>query len=195
MTNSPVDWSHELTEQLEWHWEHHMRPRLETLTDQEYLWEPVAGAWNLRPRAEANTPMAAGAGDVVADYAYPEPQPAPVTTIAWRMAHVSIGVFGSRAANHFGDGGVDYPTTDWPLTADAGRELLDHHYRAWIAGVRSLDENGLQQPCGPAEGPFQDYSMAALVLHINREAIHHAAEICLLRDLYRTRHDWKDEAP
>ena len=27
--------------------------------------------------------------------------------------------------------------------------------------------------------------MAALVLHISREAIHHAAEIKLLRDLYR----------
>jgi hypothetical protein len=28
--------------------------------------------------------------------------------------------------------------------------------------------------------------MAALVLHINREAIHHAAEILVLRDLYRS---------
>jgi hypothetical protein len=27
--------------------------------------------------------------------------------------------------------------------------------------------------------------MVTLVLHINREAIHHGAEICLLRDLYR----------
>jgi len=27
--------------------------------------------------------------------------------------------------------------------------------------------------------------MAALVLHINRETIHHGAEILLLRDLYR----------
>jgi hypothetical protein len=29
--------------------------------------------------------------------------------------------------------------------------------------------------------------MAALVLHIHREAIHHGAEIALLRDLYRAR--------
>jgi hypothetical protein len=27
--------------------------------------------------------------------------------------------------------------------------------------------------------------MAALALHLNREAIHHGGEICLLRDLYR----------
>jgi hypothetical protein len=30
--------------------------------------------------------------------------------------------------------------------------------------------------------------MAALILHINREALHHGAEISLLRDLYR----WRD---
>jgi hypothetical protein len=30
--------------------------------------------------------------------------------------------------------------------------------------------------------------MAALIAHIHREALHHGAEIALLRDLYR----WKD---
>jgi len=30
--------------------------------------------------------------------------------------------------------------------------------------------------------------MATLVMHINRELIHHGAEVCLLRDLYR-QHD------
>ena len=55
--------------------------------------------------------MAAGAGDVVADFEYPEPQPPPFTTIAWRMGHISIGVLGMRAANHFGEPGtVEYPT-------------------------------------------------------------------------------------
>lgn len=29
--------------------------------------------------------------------------------------------------------------------------------------------------------------MAALVLHINRETLHHSAEIALLRDLYANR--------
>jgi hypothetical protein len=29
--------------------------------------------------------------------------------------------------------------------------------------------------------------MAALVLHVNREVLHHGAEIALLRDLYRWR--------
>jgi hypothetical protein len=179
-----LDWSRELLDQLEWHWQNHLRPRLDGLTDEEYLWEPVPHCWSLRPRSEATTSMAAGAGEVVADFAYPEPVPAPFTTIAWRMAHVAIGVLGMRAANHFGEGGVDYQTTEWSLTAVDGLALLDHHYDAWITGVRGLDESGLARPCGPAEGPFSEYPMATLVLHISRETIHHGAEITLLRDLY-----------
>ena len=50
-----------------------------------------------------------------------------------------------------------------------------------------LDAAGLARPCGPAEGPYAEFPLAALVLHINRETIHHGAEISLLRDLYRAR--------
>ncbi len=50
--------------------------------------------------------------------------------------------------------------------------------------MRGLGAAGLAEPCGPAEGPFAEFSMAALVLHIHREVIHHGAEISLLRDLY-----------
>ncbi len=179
-----IDWTHELVEQLDWHWQI-LRRRWESLTDEEYLWEPVDGCWSLRPRADAVTPMAAGAGDVVADFQDPEPQPAPVTTIAWRMGHIAIGVFGTRAADHFGDGDVGYLSTEWSLTARGGLDLLDRHYDAWMGGVRKLDTAGLERPCGPAEGPYADYPFASLVLHISREAIHHGAEINLLRDLYR----------
>ena len=56
-----------------------------------------------------------------------------------------------------------------------------------VAGVRALDEEGLARPCGPAEGPYAEFPMATLVLHINREMIHHGAEVALLRDLYTHR--------
>ncbi|HEX7993167.1 MAG TPA: hypothetical protein VF506_04545, partial [Streptosporangiaceae bacterium] len=56
-------------------------------------------------------------------------------------------------------------------------------------GVRGLGPDGLIWPCGPAEGPYADYPLADLVLHINREALHHGAEIALLRDLYRDKGD------
>jgi hypothetical protein len=45
----------------------------------------------------------------------------------------------------------------------------------------------LTRPCGTAEGPYAEYPFSSLVLHINREALHHGAEIALLRDLYRWR--------
>jgi hypothetical protein len=92
----------ELLEQLTWHWTNQLRPRLDGLTDEEYLWEPVPGAWNVRPRGQARTEQFGGSGDVVVEFAYPEPTPAPLTTIAWRLAHVIVGVFGMRNAAHFG---------------------------------------------------------------------------------------------
>ena len=57
-----------------------------------------------------------------------------------------------------------------------------------MTGVRSLDDADLAQPCGPAEGPYAEEPMTTLVLHINREVIHHGAEIALLRDLYAHTH-------
>lgn len=179
-----MDWTEQLIDQLEWHWTNHLWPRWEGITDDEYLWEPAADAWSLRPRSEATSAMAAGAGEIVIDWAYPEPTPPPVTTIAWRMAHIAVDVFGTRAANHFGAEPIDHRTTEWTLSAADGLDRIEGSYRSWLEGVRSLGPDDLSQPCGPAEGPFADYPMAALILHINREAIHHGAEICLLRDLY-----------
>jgi hypothetical protein len=57
-----------------------------------------------------------------------------------------------------------------------------------VTGVRSLDAERLESAIGPAEGPFAAFPYADLVLHINREAIHHLAEVMLLRDLYRAGH-------
>jgi hypothetical protein len=123
----------------------------------------------------------------VPDFAMPEPDPAPVTTIAWRLGHVIVGVFGMRNASHFGGPPIDYMTHDWTGHAATALAQLDEHYRRWITGVESMDEHRLAQPVGPAEGPYAELPYAALVLHINREAIHHLAEVLLLRDLYRHR--------
>ena len=182
-----MDWTAQLLEQLTFHWESQVRPRLDGLDDAEYYWEPVPGAWSIRPRAEARTAMAAGGGDLVADFELPEPVPAPVTTIAWRLGHVIVGIFGARGASHFGGPRMDYLTVDWPSTADSALAMLDDVYARWTHGVSQLDEAQLAQPVGEAEGDFADYPFAALVLHINREAIHHMAEVALLRDLYRRR--------
>jgi len=179
-----LDWNTELRGQLDYHWQHQLRPRLDGLTDREYLWEPVPGAWSVRARGQSTAPVAAGAGDLVIDFAYRQPIPAPVTTIAWRIAHLVVAVFGMRVAGHFAGPPINYQSHTYAGTAAAALEQLDQGYAAWTEGVRGLGEPGLTEPCGPTEGPLADWPMAALVLHINREVLHHGAEITLLRDLY-----------
>ncbi|GAT70854.1 serine/arginine repetitive matrix protein 1 [Planomonospora sphaerica] len=182
-----IDWNRELVDQLDWHWQNQLRRRLDGLSDDEYLWEPVPGCWNVRPRDPADPDRGVGAGEFVIDYAWPEPDPAPVTTIAWRLGHLIVGVLGVRNAAHFGGPPTDYQGFAYAGTAGEALDMLDGAYAAWIEGVRGLGAEGLGRPCGPAEGPFADHPMAALVLHINREVVHHGAEIALLRDLYLRR--------
>ncbi|MFI7009669.1 DinB family protein [Streptomyces sp. NPDC050145] len=182
-----LEWNVLLADQLDWHWRHQLRGRLAGLTDDEYFWEPVAdpeGVWSVRPRGTGTAPVRAGSGDFTIDFAYPEPVPAPVTTIAWRLGHILVGVLGARIASHFGGPAVDYLTYVYPGTAAEALDRLDTSYARWTTGVRGLDAADLEQPCGPAEGPFAKEPMATLVLHIHREMIHHGAEIALLRDLY-----------
>jgi DinB superfamily len=179
-----IDWNADLAEQLEWHWENQFRPRLDGLTDEEYFWEPVAGCWSIRPRGQANAAAAVGSGAFLLDYARPAPDPAPVTTIAWRLAHITVPVLARRNASHFGGPPADFKTFEYAGTASGALAQLDAAYAAWTAGVHGLGADGLARPCGPAEGPFAECSMAELVLHVNREVMHHGAEVSLLRDLY-----------
>lgn len=163
-------WTERLLEQFTWHWQTHARPRLDGLTNEEYLWEPVPGSWSVRP------------GGI--DWAYPPPDPAPVTTIAWRFGHLLVGVFGERVASHFDGPPVDYQSCPYPTTASDALARLDQVVELWTDGVRGLDEEALWRPVGEAEGPWAAEPMVTLVLHIHREAIHHLAEIALLRDLW-----------
>ena len=184
MSSTDLDLTAQLTEQLRFHWDIAARPRLEGLTDAEYFWEPVDGCWSVRTRGESTTPIQAGAGEYVIEFEIPEPEPAPVTTIAWRLAHLIVGVFGSRNHSHFGGPPCDYRGFEYAGTAAGALAQLDEVYQHWITAVAALDAEALARPVGPAEGDFAAEPMIALVLHIHREAIHHLAEIALLRDLY-----------
>ena len=122
------------------------------------------------------------------DYARQPVEPEPVTTIAWRLAHL-IDVFGPPDASHF-----DVPPAD-PLafrysgTAEGALRQLDDGHDAWVSDVRYLGAAGLARPQGALSPPqFADAPMAKLILYTNLEVIHHGAEISLLRDLYL----WKD---
>jgi hypothetical protein len=166
-----MDLTTELAEQLDAHWETQLRPRLAGLTNDEYFWEPTADCWTVHR-------------DGTVDFAVPAPRPEPVTTIAWRLAHVIVGVFAVRSHHHFGGPPASYQTWDYAVDAATALAQLDREYRRWRDGVRRLDAAALLRPVGSAEGPYADKPMVTLVLHINREVIHHGAEIALLRDLY-----------
>ncbi len=177
-----LDWTAQLVGQLEFYWTVHLRPRLEGLTDDEYFWEPVPGCWSIRRDEHGRWRM---------DSERPEDRP--VTTIAWRMAHISVGVFGTRASAFFGDGSVPddadmfdprHEPDSMPGTADEGIALLESTYRWWRDGIAALDEAGLAKPLGPKGSAYAGDPMAALILHLSRETMHHGGEIGLLRDLY-----------
>lgn len=138
--------------QLDFYWQAHLWPRLTGLTDDGYFWEPVAGCGSLRPEGTGRWRMEKPG---VAD--------GPLTTIAWRMTHMSVEVFESRYRAFFGGEGPDQ----------------------WAPGRRLLEEGELAAPLGPKGADFAGAPLAELVLHLNREVMHHGGEVCLLRDLYR----------
>jgi hypothetical protein len=187
-----IDRIEQLVSQLDWHWTYQLRPRLADLTDDEYLWEPVPGCWSIRPSGQPGSALGSGPhrwgqGEFRLERATHGLDPPPVTTIAWRLAHMIVEVLGERVHAHFGGPTVDVATFDYSGTASGALQQLDEAYDAWTHGVRALGATGLERPCGLAEGPFAEMPLAGLVLHINREMIHHGAEVSLLRDLYRDR--------
>jgi hypothetical protein len=174
-----IDWKRSLVGQLEFYWDMHLWPRLQGLTDEEYLWEPVKDCWTIRPVED---------GTYVADWVWPPPDPAPVTTIAWRMYHIAIGHFAERASAFFGDGSITYTdryTVGAPGTAAGALAQLEEHYTNWHDAIAALDDEGMAKPLGERGGPYAQDPMAGLIFHINREVMHHGGEIGVLRDLYR----------
>ncbi|WP_341874364.1 hypothetical protein [Microbispora hainanensis] len=92
-----------LASQLTWHWENQLRPRMSGLGDAEYLWEPAEGCWSIRARPD---------GAFALDWAFPAPEPAPLTTVAWRLAHIGQ-TLAQRADYHFGGGTLTMERIQW----------------------------------------------------------------------------------
>ena len=174
-----LNWPGEILAQADFYWDYSLRPRLQGLTDAEFYWEPVPGTWTVRQLPD---------GRHAPDSAPTEPDPAPVTTIAWRLGHIVVDVLETRINWHFGDRTLSRDTIDWPSGADEARQRLQVAYRTWVDHMYEHGEEGFATPVGGAEAPqWSEFPMVVLVLHLQREIIHHGAEIALLRDLYRAR--------
>jgi hypothetical protein len=162
--------------------------RLDGLTDEEYQWEPVAGAWSVRARGAAVGRDAFGAGDWVLDHERSgDPfAPGPFTTIAWRLGHLISGFEGRW---HWTFGARSTPPEELvaftPSAAEALGQFRDVLAR-WHAGITALTDEQLdtvgfgQYPKGlDPQIPF-----IGIIWWTNKELIHHAAEIGVLRDLW-----------
>ena len=151
--------------------------RLEGVGDEEYLWEPAAGCWSIRPSP---------AGAWVADFEWPPPEPAPITTIAWRLAHITVNEDRFRPwlglAPHPGRPPVPVASAAGAAVTAVKTTMRDRH-----DDLTELTDAELWEPIGAIGGPFADGTRVSWVLHVLDEVIHHSAEVALLRDLYRSR--------
>ena len=152
--------------------------RMADLADDEYMWEPVAGCWTVRANGE---------GTMIADWADPDPVPAPVTTIAWRTWHIAADCLDGYSQRLFERAGTGLSGPRWVSSVDEARAMLGAAWALFRSGVEGWGDEGLWPLLGQAWGPFATYTNLDLVLHAQREVIHHGAEIALLRDLYAFR--------
>jgi DinB superfamily len=154
------------------------RARIDGLTQDEYVWEPAPGAWSVRAGDDGRWRI---------ERVVPDPHPAPVTTIAWRLWHIGAECLAGYTSNGLGDWPLLVTGREW--YADVGPALgaLDTAWSAFRQGLDGLGEDGMWRKLGPDWGPYADDTWAALALHALDELAHHGAEVALLRDLYARR--------
>lgn len=147
--------------------------RLSGLTDEEYLWEPVAGMWSVR-LDDQGMAVIEGAGNREAD-------PPPVTTIAWRLWHIAIDCLDDYTRRFAGDDSEASPI--WTMSADEAIEVLGEKWRAYRSVVAG---RGWWDQLGDSWEHWSQHSTADMAMHAGNELVHHGAEIALLRDLHRS---------
>ena len=166
------DWAGARTaEHLLWHlreawwW---MRRVLDGLTDEEYFWEPVDDCWSVR-RTDAGW---------AADLSSPEPDPAPFTTIAWRLAHVQADLDGFAR--------MVFPSADPPAEVAGSAADAKAAIAAAVGRIRdglaSADDDAMR---ADLNAHWRTYPAWATLCHALVEATHHTAEVGVVRDLYR----------
>ncbi|MGW8379090.1 DinB family protein [Streptomyces sp. ODS28] len=164
------------------------------LTDAELLWEPVPGCWSVRRHADGPGPRAErldGAGEWGRDAASnPHPWPPPFTTLAWRLSHLAE-MLTLRADHTSGTRAMTREQYVQSGTAEGAIAALDSGAAAWRATLTGVDDAGLDTVglCTLPYGSDRDDLFLTIVWWVNQELLHHAAEIALLRDLYRERQD------
>lgn len=129
-----------------------------------------------------------GSGDWLIDFG-DRPDPEPVTTIAWRLGHL-ISMFNDRWEWTFGSRRIA-PEVNTAFTPSADEALTELWAGAdrWAEGFTKLTDEQLDM-IGYGQFPSgldPQLPIISIFWWMNREFIHHAAEVALLRDLYLRR--------
>ncbi len=156
---------------------------LDGLDHAEFFWEPAPGCWTVHRREDDRGVTADGSGDWVIDYALPEPRPAPLTTIAWRIVHLgAVNILYWDYA--FGPATASFDL-ELPGDATTARQWLVDSQRQLIDTIAELSDADLDEPRRTNWG--ERWPTWRLLATLVDEQTHHGAEISLLRDLYRVR--------
>ena len=151
--------------------------RVRGLTGAEYHWEPASGCWGVRRAAD---------GTYATDFQRIPPDPAPLTTLAWRLVHLLDVLQAERTATWLGVApDPDDGAPGVPGAAVEAVRALEHAYAVWRRRLAAADDAHLAGPMGPIAGPYAQDSGAAFALHIIDELIHHGAEVATMRDLHQ----------
>jgi hypothetical protein len=153
-----------------------IRERVDGLTDAEFFWEPVARCWTVRRRDD---------GRWAVDYPEPpHPDPAPFTTIGWRLVHVAE----CKVMYHeyaFGAARLTFPEIDSAHTAAAAIAQLKDGHAMLVRDLAGLDDASLDREVLTNWG--ERWPARKIFWTMVDHDLHHGGEIGALRDLYRER--------
>jgi len=153
-----------------------IRERIDGLTDEEFFWEPVSRCWTVRRRDD---------GRWAVDYPEPpHPDPAPFTTIGWRLVHVAE----CKVIYHeyaFGPAKLTFPDIDSAHTAAAAIAQLEVGHAMLVRDLAGLDDAGLDREVLTNWG--ERWPAREIFWTMIDHDLHHGGEIGALRDLYRER--------
>lgn len=149
-----------------------VRRIVEGLTDDEFGWEPGPGCLAVRHVD----------GRWVMDNAEDAPEPLPASTIGWRLLHVTRNnwIYGE-----FAFGSASRNSSDRPIYGAAGPACADliASQRPITDALTLATDVTLNDPVRTQSG--QPWPTIRVFSTLLREQTQHAAEISLLRDLYR----------
>ena len=146
--------------------------RQKGLKDEEFFWEPIPDCWTVRQDEQ---------GRWMVDYEQPDPEPAPFTTIGWRLVHVAT----CKIMYHeyaFGDQTLTWDNIVIPHTADEAISLLEEGHKRLKDVLVKLTDTDLEKMVYTNWG--EQWPIQKIFWVMISHDLHHGGEIGCMRDMY-----------